>query len=116
MRLLWLLFALGLLPLLTESATSRVKRWEASPPTCSTCYSSYTYPAPSYSPSSTCSYCGSSGYVATAPACGGNCYSSSGCGGGGCRGGGGGGRGGGRRRSYNKGRRAGRRARKRLGK
>merc|ERR1719402_872812 len=107
MRLLLLLIALGLLPLLVESATSRVKRWEVSPPTCSTCssgYSSYAYTAPSYSPSSTCSYCGSSGYVATAPACGGNCYSSSGCGGGGCGGGGGGGRGGGRRRSYNKGR------------
>merc|ERR550517_885684 len=105
MKLL-LLALVGLMPLNTECATSRFKRWSASPG-CSSCSSGYSYSAPSYS----CSYCGSSGYVATAPACGGNCYSSGGGGGGGCAGGGGGGRGGGRRRSYNKGRRAGRRAR-----
>merc|ERR1719295_2389129 len=99
MKLLLLLLSLGLLPLITEGATSRFKRWSSSP---------------SCSPSSSCSYCGSSGYVATAPACGGNCYSS---GGGGGHGGGGRGRGGGggRGRSYNQGRRAGKRARKRLG-
>merc|ERR1719430_1557140 len=93
MRLLLLLVALGLLPLITECASSRFKRWSASPG-CSSCSSGYSYSAPSYS----CSYCGSSGYVATAPACGGNCYSS-----GGGRGRGGGGKG----RSYNQGRRAG---------
>merc|ERR1711971_308620 len=105
MRLLLLLLGIGLLPLITECATSRFKRWSASPG-CSSCSSSSysTYSAPSYSPSSSCSYCGSSGYVATAPACGsGGCYSS-------------GGGGGGKRRSYNQGRRAGKRAKKRLGK
>merc|ERR1712037_334254 len=111
--LLLLLVGLGLLPLITECATSRFKRWSASPG-CSSCSSSYSYSVPSYSPSSSCSYCGSSSYVATAPACGGNCYSS---GGGGGHGGGGRRRGGGGRgKSYNQGRRAGKRARKRLGK
>merc|ERR1719153_849026 len=109
MRLLLLLVALGLMPLIAKCATSRFKRWSSSSPGCSSCSSGYSYSAPSYSPSSSCSYCGSSGYVSTAPACGsGNCYSSGGGhhGGGGGRGRGGGGKG--RRRSYNKGRRAGR--------
>merc|ERR550517_446742 len=112
MRLLLVLLAIGLLPLMVESAASRFKRWSASPG-CSSCSSSYSFSPPSYSPSSSCSYCSGSGYAATAPACGGNCYSSSGgggCGGRGC----GGGRGGGRGKSYNQGRRAGKRARKRL--
>merc|ERR1712037_1084641 len=44
MRLLLLLVGLGLLPLITECATSRFKRWSASPG-CSSCSSSYSYVA-----------------------------------------------------------------------